>query len=236
MKRKVFVVRVLIVEDEAEIVRFLKLELEHEGYDVETAHDGRAGLEAALTDEYDLLLVDVMLPELNGLEVLRRLRVKKGTPVILVTARDAVADKVMGLDAGANDYIAKPFHIEELLARIRMVLRTSAPAAEAADGTLQIEDLVLSTASRCVTRGGEPVELTKTQYDLLEYLMRNRDIVLTREQILSRVWGYQYMGDSNIVDVYIRYVRKRIRETDEHRLIETIRGVGYVMRDKTRKG
>ena len=236
MKRKVFVVRVLIVEDEAEIVRFLKLELEHEGYDVETAHDGRAGLEAALTDEYDLLLVDVMLPELNGLEVLRRLRVKKGTPVILVTARDAVIEKVNGLDMGANDYITKPFHIEELLARIRMVLRTSDSSAQGgfAD-SLSIGDLVLTPSSRQVSRGGEIIELTKTQYALLEYLLRNRDIVLTRDQILSNVWGYIYAGNSNVVDVYVRYVRNRIHDTDENRIIETVRGIGYVIRDKTRK-
>ena len=230
--------RILMIEDEAEIVRFLKLELEHEGYEVKSCMDGRGGLAAALSENFDLVLLDVMLPELNGLEVLRRLRKEKQTPVIMVTARDAVMEKVNGLDLGANDYITKPFHIEELLARIRMVLRTAASAEHppAMEEALQIGDLAVHLDSHQVTRGGEIIELTKTQYDLLEYLLRNRDIVLTREQILDAVWGYQYAGDSNIVDVYVRYVRNRIHDTDEPRLIETVRGVGYVIRDKTRKG
>lgn len=228
--------KILIVEDEAEIVRFLTLELRHEGYTVGSSADGRSGLQKALSGEYDLVLLDVMLPELNGVEVLRRLRKESAVPVILVTARDAVMEKVNGLDSGANDYITKPFHIEELLARIRMVLRTSDPSEQASPAeTLRVGDLVLTTSSRQVTRAGEVVELTKTQYDLLEYLLRNRDIVLTRDQILSRVWGYEYAGNSNVVDVYVRYVRKRIHDTDESRIIETVRGIGYVIRDKTRK-
>ena len=228
--------KILIIEDEAEIVRFLTLELRHEGYSVESCGDGRTGLLKALSGEFDLVLLDVMLPELNGVEVLRRLRKESAVPVIMVTARDAIMEKVNGLDTGANDYITKPFHIEELLARIRMVLRTAdgmapSPSAE----TLSIGDLVLTTTSRQVTRAGEIVELTKTQYDLLEYLLRNRDIVLTRDQILSHVWGYEYAGNSNVVDVYVRYVRNRIHDTDENRIIETVRGIGYVIRDKTRK-
>ncbi len=227
--------RILVIEDEAEIVRFLKLELQHEGYDVGSCMDGRTGLEAALTDRYDLILLDVMLPELNGLEVLRRLRREKQTPVIMVTARDAVMEKVNGLDMGANDYITKPFHIEELLARIRMVLRINAGAAPEASGDiLSLGDLSINTTSRQVSRGDEVIELTKTQYELLAYLVRNRDIVLTREQLLDAVWGYSYAGESNIVDVYVRYVRNRIRDTEEPRIIETVRGVGYVVRDKTR--
>jgi DNA-binding response OmpR family regulator len=228
--------RILIVEDEAEIVRFLTLELQHEGYSVSSCADGRTGLEKALTADYDLMLLDVMLPELNGMEVLRRLRKESGVPVILVTARDAVMEKVNGLDMGANDYITKPFHIEELLARIRMVLRTadvSSPSSP--EGTLTVGDLILNASSRQVTRAGEIIELTKTQYDLLEYLLRNRDIVLTRDQILSHVWGYEYAGNSNVVDVYVRYLRNRIHDTDENRIIETVRGIGYVLRDKTRK-
>lgn len=228
--------RILIIEDEAEIVRFLKLELQHEGYTVKSCADGRSGLDAALTEDFDLVLLDVMLPELNGVEVLRRLRKEKQTPVIMVTARDAVTEKVNGLDLGANDYITKPFHIEELLARIRMVLRTAGVAEHGVDNTFRVDDLVLHMDSHQVTRGEELIELTKTQYDLLEYLLRNRDIVLTREQILDAVWGYQYAGDSNIVDVYVRYVRNRIHDTEEPKLIETVRGVGYVIRDKTRKG
>ena len=228
--------RILIVEDEAEIVRFLTLELQHEGYQTESCTDGRSGLERALGGNFDLVLLDVMLPEFNGIEVLRRLRKESAVPVILVTARDAVMEKVNGLDMGANDYITKPFHIEELLARIRAALRSADPAADhAASGSLQLNDLVLLPSSRQVTRAGENIDLTKTQYDLLEYLLRNRDIVLTRDQILSKVWGYEYAGNSNVVDVYIRYVRNRIRDTDESKIIETVLGIGYVIRDKTRK-
>ncbi|PKM39946.1 MAG: DNA-binding response regulator [Firmicutes bacterium HGW-Firmicutes-9] len=228
--------RLLIVEDESEIVRFLKLELEHEGYQVESCPDGASGLERALTGAFDLVLLDVMLPQLNGLEALRRLRKTSAVPVILVTARDAVMEKVNGLDLGANDYITKPFHIEELLARIRMVLRNAEPAAQSGNSDmLTLGDLTLSLSSRQVMRAGQAIELTKTQYDLLEYLLRNRDIVLTRDQILSHVWGYSYAGNSNVVDVYVRYVRNKIHDMEESRIIETVRGIGYVIRDKTRK-
>jgi two-component system, OmpR family, response regulator ArlR len=228
--------RILIVEDEEEIVRFLQLELQHEGYQTASCPDGRSGLEQALSGNFDLVLLDVMLPELNGTEVLRRLRKESAVPVILVTARDAVMEKVTGLDMGANDYITKPFHIEELLARIRVVLRSADSVANNQTGDMiLLGDLILLPASRQATRAGETVELTKTQYDLLEYLLRNRDIVLSRDQILSQVWGYEYAGNSNVVDVYIRYVRNRIRDTEESRIIETVRGIGYVIRDKTRK-
>lgn len=221
--------RILIVEDEKEIVRFIRLELEHEGYEVSAAFDGRTGLETALNESFDLILLDVMLPELNGFALLRRLRETKQTPVIMLTARDDVVDKVTGLDTGANDYITKPFHIEELLARIRVIFR-----AETACGgkMLTAGELSVDTAQRLAFRGGETIALTKTQYDLLEYLLRNKNIVLTREQILNEVWGYSYAGDSNIVDVYVRYVRDRIHDKGEPRLIETVRGVGYVIRDK----
>ena len=227
---------ILIIEDEADIVRFLMLELQHEGYSASSCTNGRAGLEKALTGEFDLILLDVMLPELNGIEILRRLRKENSVPVILVTARDTVMEKVNGLDMGANDYITKPFHIEELLARIRMVLRTAEPSSPSSpEGTLSIGDLILTASSRQVTRAGEIIELTKTQYDLLEYLLRNRDIVLSRDQILNHVWGYEYAGNSNVVDVYVRYLRNRIHDSDESKIIETIRGIGYVLRDKTRK-
>lgn len=221
--------KILIIEDEREIVRFLELELRHEGYETEARFDGRSGLEAALAGGFELILLDVMLPELNGMEVLRRLRRERETPVILVTARDAVTDKVNGLDMGAADYITKPFHIEELLARVRAAVRKANPQN---GSLLTAGDLVLDTSQRIATRGGEEITLTKTQYDLLEYLMRNKNIVLTRDRLLDEVWGYQYAGDSNIVDVYVRYVRNRIHETEENRLIETVRGVGYVLRDK----
>jgi len=228
--------RILIVEDEPEIVRFLTLELQHEGYETESYPDGKSGLERALSGGFDLVLLDVMLPLMSGVEVLRRLRQESAVPVIFVTARDAVMEKVNGLDLGANDYITKPFHIEELLARIRMVLRTSDSSAQAVGtDTLTLGDLKIATASRLVTRAGKAIELTKTQYDLLEYLLRNRDIVLTREQILQHVWGYSYTGNSNVVDVYVRYVRNNIHDTDESRIIETVRGIGYVIRDKTRQ-
>ena len=228
--------RILIVEDEPEIVRFLTLELRHEGYETESCTDGNCGLEQALSGAFDLVLLDVMLPQLNGVEVLRRLRRESAVPVIFVTARDAVMEKVSGLDLGANDYITKPFHIEELLARIRKALRAKEPAAPSTPtDVLTLDNLTLTPSSRQVTRGAEAIALTKTQYDLLEYLLRNRDIVLTRDQILSHVWGYSFTGNSNVVDVYVRYVRNRIHDTDESRIIETVRGIGYVIRDKTRK-
>lgn len=221
---------ILLIEDEVEIVRFVKLELEHEGYSVTAATDGRTGLDLALAECFDLILLDVMLPELNGIEVLRRIRREKHTPVIMLTARDTIADKVTGLDMGANDYITKPFHIEELLARIRACLRVSSQEVEDAS-VIKIGDLTLNTAQRLVLRAGKTIVLTKTQYDLLEYLVRNHNIVLTREQILNEVWGYDYLGDSNVVDVYIRYVRTRLGDTNANRLIETVRGVGYVIRE-----
>ncbi len=222
-------IRILIVEDEKEIVRFVKLELEHEGYSVTAAFDGRSGLDAALESSFDLILLDVMLPELNGFALLRRLRQEKQTPVIMLTAKDDVVDKVTGLDTGASDYMTKPFHIEELLARIRVVLRTKTVST---GEILSSGWLSIDTAQRLAFRDGKAMTLTKTQYDLLEYLLRNKNIVLTREQILNHVWGYSYSGDSNIVDVYVRYVRNRIHDKEEPRLIETVRGVGYVIRDR----
>lgn len=223
--------RILIVEDEAEISRFLRLELKYEGYEIEVASDGRTGLELALSEGFDLILLDVLLPELNGIEVLRRLRREKHTPVIMLTARDTVADKVTGLDTGANDYITKPFHIEELLARIRAITRTG--SYEPVDSSvIKIGDLTLDTVQRLVTRKGKNISLTKTQYDLLECLMRNRNVVITKEQILNKVWGYDFFGDSNVVEVYIRYVRTKIGDTNSDKIIETVRGVGYVIREK----
>lgn len=219
--------RILIIEDEKEIVRFLELELRHEGYDTQSCLDGRTGLETALSQYFDLILLDIMLPELSGTEVLRRLRREKATPVILLTARDGVSDKVNGLDLGASDYVTKPFHIEELLARIRAALRHNAPQSH----ILSVGDVIMDTHRRTVVRGDQPVSLTKTQHDLLECLLRNKNIVLTRDRLLDEVWGYRYAGDSNIVDVYIRYLRTRLGEKEDHRLIETVRGVGYVIRD-----
>ena len=221
---------VLLIEDDRDISEFVKMEMEHEGYAVQAEYDGRSGLDKALAFDYDVILLDIMLPMLNGLEVLRRLRARKQTPVILLTARDAVMDKVTGLDTGANDYVTKPFHIEELFARIRALTRGSAPGSS---GTLlKNADIVLDRRKRLVLRGNDPIALTKTQFDLLEYFLMNLDIVLSREQLLSAVWGYDYAGDSNVVDVYVRYVRNRLHEPADGKLIESVRGIGYVMRSQ----
>jgi DNA-binding response OmpR family regulator len=217
--------RILIIEDEKDIVRFLDLELQHEGYETECAYDGRNGLNMALERDYGIILLDVMLPGLNGIEVLRRLRQVKPVPVILLTARDAVMDKVTGLDTGANDYITKPFHIEELLARVRVLTRSEQMASE-----MKVCDLIHSPLSHRIARGGVELQLTNKEYDLLAYFMRNHDIVLTREQLLKEVWGYEYFGDSNIVDVYVRYVRAKVNKGFSNKHIETIRGTGYVLR------
>jgi len=224
-------IRILIIEDEADIVEFLELELQHEGYETQAALDGRSGLSLALHESFDLILLDVMMPQINGIEVLRRIRREKEVPIILLTARGTVVDKVTGLDMGANDYVTKPFYIEELLARIRLVFRIHGHAKDTGD-ILVINDLSLDTIQRRAERAGEQIDLTKTQFDLLEYLMRNCNIVLTREQILNEVWGYNYLGDTNVVDVYISYIRAKIHDTDENRLIETVRGIGYVIRSK----
>lgn len=222
--------KMLLVEDDVEIAAFLQMELEHEGYEIEVARDGREGLERALATEYGLILMDIMLPGLNGLEVLRRLRTRRTTPVILLTARDTVMDKVTGLDTGANDYVTKPFHIEELLARIRALTRG---AQHGGDGSvLKNGDVALDRRKRLVTRAGRAIRLTKTQFDLLEYFLMNLDIVLSREQLLNAVWGYTFAGDSNVVDVYVRYVRNRLGEPADGGLIESVRGIGYVMRSQ----
>jgi len=219
---------ILIIEDEEKIARFLELELTHEGYKTDKAFDGRQGLELAETGAYDLILLDVLLPGLSGMEVLRRLRRQDDTPVILLTARDAVSDKVSGLDAGADDYITKPFAVEELLARVRTVLRKRSNITP----LLEIETLCLDTQSRTVTCNNEPIDLTRREYDLLLTLLENRDVVLSREVLLNKVWGYNYPGETNVVDVYIRYLRAKIDDIYSLKLIETVRGVGYVIKNK----
>ena len=221
--------RILIVEDEARLARFMELELEHEGYAVDKAADGRAGLDMALAEGYDLILLDVMLPGLNGLEVLRRLRGGgSAVPVLLVTARDAVMDKVSGLDMGANDYITKPFSIEELLARIRAALRTGAPDRRTA--ALRWGALSLDPARHTVHYAGTPVELTFKEFLLLQTLLENRDIVQTRDMLLEKVWGYDYAGETNVVDVYVRYLRQKIDTAFGVKIITTVRGMGYVIK------
>ncbi len=222
--------KILIVEDELKIARFVELELTHEGYEVDKAADGRTGLDMALKGAYDLLLLDVMLPGLNGLEVLRRLRNESSLPVIMLTARDAVMDKVSGLDMGANDYITKPFAIEELLARIRAVLRTAEAAPAAVSGVLRSGALALDPARHTVTYGDEPVNLTYKEFLLLQTLLENRDIVLSRDTLLERVWGYDYMGETNVVDVYIRYLRQKLDDAFGVKIIHTVRSVGYVIK------
>lgn len=222
--------RILIVEDEEKLARFVELELNHEGYEVQKAFDGRTGLMMALEGESDLILLDVMLPGMSGLELLRRLRKEKQTPVILVTARDAVMDKVTGLDMGADDYITKPFEIEELLARIRAAMRKrTAPVS--GGNVLTSGELKLDPARHEVHYGGERIELTHREFALLQVLMENKSIVLSREKLLELVWDYDYAGETNVVDVYIRYLRAKIDDAYGVKYIHTVRGVGYVFRD-----
>ena len=222
--------RILVVEDEETLARFVELELNHEGYEVQKAFDGRTGLMMALEGECDLILLDVMLPGMSGLELLRRLRKEKQTPVILVTARDAVMDKVTGLDMGADDYITKPFEIEELLARIRAALRKRiSPAPGAA--VLSSGALHLDPARHEVRYGGDVLNLTHREFALLQVLMENKSIVLSREKLLGLVWDYDYAGETNVVDVYIRYLRAKIDDAYGVKYIHTVRGVGYVFRD-----
>ncbi len=222
--------KILIVEDEKKIARFLELELQHEGYLVESVHDGRAGLSRVREQEYDLVLLDIMLPELNGIEVCRRIRQFSSLPVIMLTAKDDVADRVTGLDIGADDYITKPFAIEELLARIRAILRRTQESWDGAN-KLQAGDLIMDLSAHQVTRGGQTIQLTKREFDLLEYLLRNSGIVLSRDTILESVWGYDYGVDSNILDVYIRYLRSKIDDQFDKKLLHTVRGFGYTLKE-----
>lgn len=223
--------KILLIEDEEKLARFMELELTYEGYEVTKAFNGRAGCELAQNGHYDLILLDIMLPELNGMEVLRRLRRTSSVPVIMLTARDSVTDKVAGLDLGADDYITKPFAIEELLARIRAALRKSAPAAPENE-VLSAQNVCLDSKRRTVTVGGQAVELTKREFDLLHYLLKNKGIVVTREMLMENVWEFDFDGGTNAVDVYIRFLRGKIDEAFGIKLIHTVRGVGYVIRDE----
>ncbi|MFZ5969818.1 MAG: response regulator transcription factor [Bacillota bacterium] len=221
--------KILIVEDEVKIARFLELELQYEGYAVEQAHDGRTGLQKALERDVDLVVLDVMLPGLNGMEVCRRIRQSSDIPIIMLTAKDQTMDKVMGLDIGADDYVTKPFAIEELLARIRVALKRKTPLSLQSK-TLSIDGLTLDIDRHMASYGDEVIDLTKREYDLLQYLMENQNIVLSRDKILETVWGYDYMGDTNVVDVYVRYLRSKIDDKYDKKFIHTIRGVGYLFR------
>lgn len=246
--------RILIVEDEEKIARFVTLELEHEGYQVEHAADGRTAVNLALERDYDLILLDVLLPQLNGMEVLRRVRKHKDVPVIMVTARDAVMDKVAGLDAGADDYLTKPFAIEELFARIRVALKrseavraasgiggagiatmppatdTAQTAATPSPAALAVDSVALDPDRREVTVGGSPIALTAREFDVLALLMAHAETVLTRERIAHEALGYEYVGDTNNVDVHIAHLRAKIEDAGGARIIQTVRGVGYVCR------
>jgi DNA-binding response OmpR family regulator len=220
---------ILLVEDEVKLAKFIELELSSEGYQVSVAHDGMTGLTLARESSPELLVLDWMLPGLSGLEICRRLRsTGNKVPVILLTARDEVSDRVAGLDAGADDYVVKPFSIEELLARIRAHLRRT---QETEEDLLQFEDLSLNRLTHEVYRNKRAIELTAKEFDLLEYLLSNPRQVFTKDQILENVWGYDFMGDSNIIEVYIRYLRLKLEEKGEKRLIQTVRGVGYALRE-----
>ena len=221
--------KILIVEDEEKIARFIELELSHEGYETAKAFNGRDGLEMAESGRFDLVLLDIMLPEISGLEVLRRLRKTSQLPVILLTARDAVMDKVSGLDMGADDYITQPFAIEELLARIRVTLKHR-NTRTAESEKLITGKLCLDTASRQVTYDGNEIQLTNREFILLQTLMENRSIVLSRDTLLTKVWGYDYIGETNVVDVYIYYLRSKIDDVFGEKIIETVRGAGYIIK------
>ncbi|EKP99040.1 DNA-binding heavy metal response regulator [Lacticaseibacillus paracasei] len=225
--------KILIIEDEKNLARFVELELKHEGYETEVHFNGRTGLEAALAEDLDAILLDLMLPELNGLEVCRRVRQVKNTPIIMMTARDSVIDRVSGLDHGADDYIVKPFAIEELLARLRALLRRISIEGEnntAKQTTIKYRDLVIEKENRVVRRGDDIIELTKREYELLLTLMENVNVVLARDVLLSKVWGYNSDVETNVVDVYVRYIRNKIDRPGEPSYIQTVRGTGYVMR------
>ncbi|HBJ00005.1 MAG TPA: DNA-binding response regulator [Lysinibacillus sp.] len=223
--------RILIIEDEENIARVLQLELQFEGYEAVMAHTGADGLLQYREQQWDLILLDIMLPEMSGIDVLKRIRATESqTPVIMLTAKSEVEDKVKGLDLGANDYVTKPFEIEELLARIRNALRFSQKTSPTKVG-VSFGQLSINEQTREVIYYGKEIQLTPREYDLLLYLMKHPKQVLTREQILETVWGFDYYGDTNVVDVYIRYVRQKLEIANATPIIQTVRGVGYVLKE-----
>ncbi|HEP7041894.1 TPA: two-component system response regulator CovR [Streptococcus pyogenes] len=225
--------KILIIEDEKNLARFVSLELQHEGYEVIVEVNGREGLETALEKEFDLILLDLMLPEMDGFEVTRRLQTEKTTYIMMMSARDSIMDVVAGLDRGADDYIVKPFAIEELLARIRAIFRRQDIESEKKVPSQGIyRDLVLNPQNRSVNRGDDEISLTKREYDLLNILMTNMNRVMTREELLSNVWKYDEAVETNVVDVYIRYLRGKIDIPGKESYIQTVRGMGYVIREK----
>ena len=218
--------KILVVEDEANISDFIKGELEYEGYNVCIKADGRDGLEEALKNEYDLIILDIMLPSMNGFEICRRLKKSKRTPIIMLSAKDSVMDKVNGLQIGADDYIAKPFAIEELLARIEVVFRRE----NNYNNILKFKDITIDTKARIVKRDNEEISLTNKEYELLIILIENKDNVVTREELLDKIWGFDYEPETNVTDVYIRHLRTKLNSENKEEYIQTIRSVGYVMR------
>lgn len=223
---------ILVIEDEEALSDFIILELQHEGYKAVPVYDGRDGLEMALAQEWDLILLDLMLPNLNGMEICRRLKAIKDTPVIMITARDSVMDRVMGLDIGADDYIPKPFAIEELLARIRVVSRRNDKINHSSSMTVVMKDLELNIESRMLRKGDQWIELTKKEYELLFLFMKNINRVLSRELLVEQIWDYDVGIETNVVDVYVRHIRNKLNSMDKEEYIQTIRGIGYVMRDE----
>ncbi|MDP9018295.1 MAG: response regulator transcription factor [Candidatus Eremiobacteraeota bacterium] len=218
--------RILVIEDDAAINRVLQLELEHEGYTVETARDGLTGLERALK-EPDLIILDLMLPKMDGAEVCKRVRAKSRVPIIMLTAKDRVTDRVAGLDLGADDYLTKPFATEELLARVRARLREKSPLTN----TIEYRDMIMDRDRHEVHRAGQAISLTAKEYALLEYLLLHRNKVHSRDELFNGVWGSDFLGDSNLIDVYIRYLRGKIDDGFDDKLITTVRGVGYTIKD-----
>jgi DNA-binding response OmpR family regulator len=230
--------KILIIEDEKNLARFVELELQHENYETAVELNGRKGLERALNEDFDAILLDLMLPDLNGLEIARRVRQVKKTPIIIMTARDSVIDRVSGLDHGADDYIVKPFAIEELLARLRAVLRRVKMEEDNNTGALskqkivKYDDLTIETANRIVHRGDEAIDLTKREYNLLMTLIENKGNVVTRDQLLNQIWGPNSKIETNVVEVYVRYLRNKIDQPGRPSYIKTVRGTGYMMREE----
>lgn len=221
---------ILLIEDEKNLAMFMEMELQYESFSVTVAYDGHTGLSLALKQAWDLVLLDIMLPGLNGLEVCRRIRAAQKTPIIMLTARDSVLDRVSGLDSGADDYIPKPFAIEELLARIRAIFRRLDMLEEPEHHIVAFGDIKIDVDARKVTKGNVPVDLTKREFDLLVIFVQNSNIVMTRDMLLDRVWGFDSKVETNVVDVYVRYLRNKLDPSGKESVIETVRGIGYVMR------
>jgi Response regulators consisting of a CheY-like receiver domain and a winged-helix DNA-binding domain len=225
-------IKILIIEDEQKIARFLELHLTHEGYKVHWEDNGQSGFEEALAGDYSLILLDILLPGLNGIEVCRRIRRKSDVPIIMLTAKDDTADIVVGLDNGANDYVTKPFSIKELTARIRKTLKNIDTIKKESDELMGTGDLSVHPTKRVVKRGNKPIELRRLEFDLLLYLIQNKGAILTREQILENVWGFDYTGETNVIDVHINSLRNKIDRSHKNKLIKTVWGIGYSIKDE----